>query len=275
MENKDRDPVKGGIVAKKPEGAKVPAAPLAAKPAAPAPVPQAPATPTVVTEVLAKAAAPAKPVVPVKAPAPVKSAAAPSLPTAPKAPAKPVAPVKKVIKAVASPAPTVEPKPAMPATLAATVEGLHEMATVAPQPTQVTEKAQAMLGDMNDRFKTAFEKSSKLGEEMVELGKGNVEALVASARIAAKAGETMGQEAAEYGKKSFEQAMAVFKSFASVKSPTELFQLQSDYAKSSFDSAVAEASKLSESLMKVAGEVAQPLSTRYAVVAEKIKAATL
>jgi len=148
------------------------------------------------------------------------------------------------------------------------------MAT-SPETTQVADKAQAMFGDMNTRFKSAFEKSSKMGEEIVDFTKGNVEALVASARVAAKGGETIGQEAAEYSKKSFENAMAVFKSFASVKSPTELFQLQSDFAKSSFDSAVAEASKLSESLLKIAGEVAQPLSTRYAVAAEKIKASTL
>ncbi|PZU06354.1 MAG: hypothetical protein DI605_19510 [Sphingomonas sp.] len=148
------------------------------------------------------------------------------------------------------------------------------MATVS-KPAEATEKAAAMLGEMNTRFKTAFEKSSKLGEELVEFTKGNVEAIVASARVAAKGGESLGQDAAEYGKKSFESAMATFKSFAAVKSPTELFQLQSDFAKSSFDSAVAEASKFSESVMKLAGDVAQPLSTRYALAAEKIKAATL
>jgi phasin family protein len=174
---------------------------------------------------------------------------------------------------VASLTETIASKPAEPATLTATVEGNDTMATIA-QPAQVTEKAQAMFGEMNTRFKTAFEKSTKIGEEMTELAKGNVEALVSSARIAAKGGETIGQDVAEYSKKSFENAMAVFKSFASVKSPTELFQLQSDFAKSSFDSAVAEASKLSESLLKIAGEVAQPLSSRYALAAEKIKATT-
>ena len=67
----------------------------------------------------------------------------------------------------------------------------------------------------------------------------------------------------------------MFKSFAAVKSPTELFQLQSEFAKSSFDSAVAEASKLSEAVVKLAGEIAQPISSRYAVAAEKLKAAAL
>ena len=146
------------------------------------------------------------------------------------------------------------------------------MATMAPPVNEAADKAQAMLGDMQGRVKSNLEKTAKMGEELVDFAKGNVEALMTSARVAAKASETLGQEAADYSRKSFEQATAAFKSFATVKSPTELFQLQSDYAKSSFDQAVAEASRLSEAMMKFAGEIAQPLSNRYAMAAEKMKA---
>ena len=145
------------------------------------------------------------------------------------------------------------------------------MATT-PNAKIAAEKVQALFGDFNERAKTAFEKSAKIGEDLTELTKGNVEAIVASARVAAKGAEALTQEAADYSKKSFETATGALKSFAAVKSPTELFQLQSDYAKSSFDSAVAEASKLSEAWVKLAGEVFQPLSSRYAVAAEKLKA---
>jgi phasin family protein len=160
---------------------------------------------------------------------------------------------------------TIEPAPV--------IEELIDMATIA-SPAEAADKAQALFADFSNRFKTAFEKSSKFGEEYVDFAKGNVEAVIASSKVAAKAGETLGQEAAEYGKKHLEAATTAFKSFASVKSPTELFQLQSEFAKASFDSLVAEASRVSEALMKVAGEVAQPLSTRYALAAEKIKSAT-
>ena len=149
------------------------------------------------------------------------------------------------------------------------VKGLIKMATAAPA------TAQAMFGDMNDRAKGMIEKTTKMSEEMVELTKGNVEALVASARVAAKGSEAFVQDAAEYGKKSFESATSAFKSFAAVKSPTELFQLQSDYAKTAFDSAVAEASKVSEGMLKLIGEMVQPLSSRYAVASEKMKAVAL
>ena len=111
-------------------------------------------------------------------------------------------------------------------------------------------------------------------EELSELTKGNAEALVTSAKIAAKGAETIGAGAAEYNKKSLEHATGAMKSFAAVKSPTELFQLQGEFAKSSFDAMVAETSKLTETMVKLAGEVFQPISSRLAVTAEKIKGAT-
>jgi phasin family protein len=161
---------------------------------------------------------------------------------------------------------TIEPAPAVKESI--------EMATAASH-TEAAEKAQAMFAEFTNRFTTAFAKSSKYGEEFADFAKGNVEAVIASSKVAAKAGETLGQEAAEYGRKHFEAATAAFKSFASVKSPTELFQLQSEFAKASFDGFVAEASRVSESLLKVAGDVAQPISNRYALAAEKIKSAAL
>ena len=184
------------------------------------------------------------------------------------------APLAGTVEAATSPAIDSDLHSGPADAAAPTSEGSEDMASMAPTP-EATEKAQAMLGDVSSRFKTAVEKSSKMGEEMVDFAKGNVEAMVASARVAAKAGETIGQEAADYSRRHLESATAAFKSFATVKSPTELFQLQSEYAKASFDSAVAEASKLSESMMKFAGDIAQPLSNRYAMAAEKFKSTAL
>lgn len=134
-------------------------------------------------------------------------------------------------------------------------------------------RATAMFSDMNTRAKSAMERSTKLFEDMNEFNKGNVEALVESSKVAAKAAETLGQQAAETARKNFENATAAMKSFASVKTPTELFQLQSEYARSAFDAMIAETSKNSENMLKLAGEVFQPISNRFAVAAEKLKVA--
>jgi phasin family protein len=138
---------------------------------------------------------------------------------------------------------------------------------------QAADRLQAMFGDVNERARTQIERNTRLAEELTELSKGNVEAMVASTRIAAKGLETVGQDVAEYSRKSFEDASAALKSFVEVKSATDLFRLQGDFARSQFDSLVAETSKLSETMIKLAGDVAEPLASRYSVAAERVKAA--
>ena len=133
------------------------------------------------------------------------------------------------------------------------------------------EQIKTVFGDANARAKTAIEKSAKIVEELTELTRGNVEALVASSKVAAKGVETLSQDAAEYGRKSFEDASAAFKSFAEVKSATDFFRLQGDYARGAFDAAMAESARLSETVLKLAGDVAEPINSRYAVAAERVK----
>ena len=116
-----------------------------------------------------------------------------------------------------------------------------------------------------------MEKGAKIVEEIADLTRGNVEAIVASSKVAAKGVETLSQDAAEYSRKSFEEASTALKSFAEVKSATDFFKLQGDYARSAFDAAVAESARVSEAMLKIAGEVAEPITSRYAVAAERVK----
>ena len=133
------------------------------------------------------------------------------------------------------------------------------------------EQIKTVVTEANDRAKTAMEKNAKIIEELAELGRGNVEALVASSKLAAKGVETLSQDAANYSRKSFEDATAAFKSFTDVKSATDFFKLQGDFARSAFDSAVAQSARMSENVLKLAGDVAEPLTSRYAVAAERVK----
>jgi len=135
------------------------------------------------------------------------------------------------------------------------------------------EKTQAMFADFNEKAKAQVEKHTKLVGEATEFAKGNVEALVESGKIAAKGFETLGQDAADYGRRSFEHATAALKSMSAVKSPADFFKLQSDYVRASFDSMVAETSKTTEAMIKLAGDAAQPISSRVALAVEKVKVA--
>jgi phasin family protein len=135
------------------------------------------------------------------------------------------------------------------------------------------EKGQAYFSDFTAKAKDVAAKGQKAFEDMNEFNKGNVEALVESGKIAAKGFETLGQGYAEYARKQFEGTTAAFKSFAGVKSPTDFLKLHSEFVKGQFDSMVAETSKNTEAFIKLAGDVAKPISNRVAVAAEKLKVA--
>ena len=132
-------------------------------------------------------------------------------------------------------------------------------------------RMQSAFTEMNEKTKAAMEKSSKAFEELGELTRGNLEAMVESSKIAAKGMESMSQEAAEFGRKSFEKSSATMKSFASIKSPAEFFQLQSELFSQTMDSFASEASKNSEKMLKLVSDISQPISNRVSVVTEKVK----
>jgi hypothetical protein len=155
------------------------------------------------------------------------------------------------------------------------IEGTKTMNDVIETGKKFAEDAKAKIetvyADFNEKAKVGVEKSTKAIEELSDLAKGNVEALVESGKIAAKGVETLGQEAVDYSRKSFEKATASFKSFSTIKTPTEFFQLQSQLLSSSFDDFTKEAAKSSEALMKLAGDVASPLTARVTLVTDKVK----
>jgi len=136
---------------------------------------------------------------------------------------------------------------------------------------QAANKMGAMFANATDRTKGAMEKGQAAVEEMSAFGKGNLEALVESSKIAARGFETLGQDAAAYAKKSLEEATAAARTLASVKSPVEFMKLQSDFMRQSFDALVAESSRNTEAMLKLAGEIAQPISNRVALAADKVK----
>ena len=129
----------------------------------------------------------------------------------------------------------------------------------------------AAMEQITAKSKEAVEHSMKSLDEMTEMARGNVEALLASARAATAGIESVAAHVSEASKKSFEEASSIAKAIAAAKTPNEMMQLQSDFAKKQFDSAVSEFSKLSEMMVKLAGEVFEPVQNRVAIATDKIK----
>ena len=132
-----------------------------------------------------------------------------------------------------------------------------------------SDKFQGLFADAGARSQDLAAKSRNATEEMTDLAKANVEAIAEAARIAAAGAKSIGQDVIASSRTGFEHASEAIKTLADAKSPTEFFQLQSELLRSSFDRMVSESSKLTEQVVKLAGEAIQPISNRASVNAER------
>ena len=134
-----------------------------------------------------------------------------------------------------------------------------------------SEGLQTLINEAGSRGQNALERSRTVAEEVSGLARANLDALTETGRIAAAGAKSLGESVLERSREGLEHAAAEVKTLTEAQSPTEFFQRQSEIARSSFDRAVAEGSRFTESLVKLAGEAMRPLSSQAAVNAEKIK----
>lgn len=233
---------------------------------------------------------------PVRKPRARVAAAAPKVAASPAAPALPAAeaplavtheaPVAVAAVAVDTPAvaeapvaetPTAIEAPAVTAkeiSMATKAETINE--TLKTTATKAVEQGKAAFEQASAKAREAVEKGVAALEELNEFNRGNVEALVASGKAAAAGFETFAQKATELSKKQVEDTTAVVKTLAAAKTPNEFFQAHNEYAKAQFDFAVGEMSRGAETMLKVMGEVFEPISNRVSLAVDKFaKAATV
>ena len=221
----------------------------------------------------AKAAAePVQPVIEAKPAAkPVAKKSAPS--RVRKAPAKIVEAVKKANQRAVKTA-----KRGRKATRVASVKKIEGTKTMTYDFNQLfagfqlpgADKYQQFVAEAGERSQQLAAKSQKAAEELSELAKANVEAIVEAGRIYAGGAKALGQDVIASGREGIEQASDAVKTLAEAKSPAEFFQIQSELARAQFDRFVAETSKLTERVVKLAGEAVEPLQTRASLNAERI-----
>ena len=135
------------------------------------------------------------------------------------------------------------------------------------------EKATEFFADVREKATEAAEKGKKFAAEAVEFNKANVEAVVEAGKIVAKGAQEIGKINMEFAKKNFEEVQAAVKELTSVKSPTDFVKLQGELVRKGFDTAVAQGSKNTEAMVKLASEMFQPISNRIATTTERFKKA--
>ena len=135
------------------------------------------------------------------------------------------------------------------------------------------EKANEYLADVRVKATEAAEKGKKMAADAVEFNKANIEAMIEAGKIAAKGAQDMGKTNVEFAKSNFAEMQVAVKEIVAVKSPTDFVKLQGDYARKSFDIAVAQASKNTEAMVKLVSDMFQPISNRIAVTTDYFKKA--
>lgn len=140
---------------------------------------------------------------------------------------------------------------------------------------EATSKVETFVADTQKTVTEQFEKFSKGIEGFTAFSQENVDALVKSSEIAAKAAEGIGTEISAYSKKSFEDGVAAAQDFASAKTLTELFEKQTSYAQTAFEGLVSQATKMNEIYVAAAKDITAPLGARVSAASEAMKSFSL
>lgn len=125
----------------------------------------------------------------------------------------------------------------------------------------------------NEAVKEGYERSVKFFGELGDFNKQNFDAFVESANAAAKNGETIATDTIAFAKTQIETGVEATKKALSAKSAQELFELQSDFIKKSFDSFVSQMNAMSEKVTSATKETAEPISGRVNAFVEMVQGA--
>jgi phasin family protein len=95
-------------------------------------------------------------------------------------------------------------------------------------------------------------------EDVQKLGKDGLDNAVKAMTAVTKGYQAIAAEVVDYAKKSFEDGAAAVEKISTVKSLDKVIELQSDFAKAAYETAVARATKIGELYSDLAKEAFKP-----------------
>jgi hypothetical protein len=101
-------------------------------------------------------------------------------------------------------------------------------------------------------------------EDLQQVSKENVDLAMKSVGTVSKSAQAIAAEIADYSKKSFEDSTAALEKLFGVKSIEKAIELQTAYAKSTYEGFVAEATKIGEMYTAMAKESYKPFESMLA-----------
>lgn len=100
-------------------------------------------------------------------------------------------------------------------------------------------------------------------EDVQKIGKDGVDNAVKAMTALTKGYQAIAAEMVDYSKKAFEDGSATIEKIAAVKSLDKAIEVQSDYAKASYEAAVARATKIGELYQDLMKEVFKPYDAAF------------
>lgn len=136
---------------------------------------------------------------------------------------------------------------------------------------EATQSLESMTAAGQHQMKEGLERSMAAMAEVGAFGKENVEAFVASATATTKGMEAISARAVAFSKTAMENHLAAAKSIMTSKSVQEVVEKQAEYARSVFDTYLAEMNKMTELMSGVTKDAAKPINERMTAVSHLIQ----
>lgn len=165
----------------------------------------------------------------------------------------------------------MSPKSKATEALAASKDAVEQVvATTTEAATRTIEQAQAAMKEQMEGAMKSATGAFKAVEDVVEFGKGNIEAVVKANQILVAGLQDIGKTAAAQAQVALEEGMANAKALASVKSMKEAVDLQAAYARVAMEKAMAQLVATQEAALKLAETAMAPVADRAKLAMDKL-----
>lgn len=131
--------------------------------------------------------------------------------------------------------------------------------------------AERAMKNGTEAFSEGFEKATKGYEQFVAFGKDNADAWMKSANVAGKGIGSIHDQFFAFSRDLIEDGMAATKAVFGSKNVQEAIEIQSDFARTAFETYVQQMTKFSDMAMNVAKEASEPFQARTSAFVEMVQ----
>jgi phasin family protein len=135
--------------------------------------------------------------------------------------------------------------------------------------------ATAGFEQTQEQMKQQMDKALRTAEELVSFGQGNLEAMMKSSQIWLAGFQDISKQVATNAQAQVDATASALRALSTARSPKEALELQANLARTSFEKAIAETRRLTDSAYKLAEETVAPLTARVTLAFEKFGRTTV